>query len=373
MCTAFFVIGEAEPRGGHDASTSAPAAAPPPSLSLLLLFNRDEFLDRETAPASFWGDHPHVLAGRDLRRGGTWVGVTKTGRWALLTNFRELNFSGAGPGAPSRGVLPTDFLTGHQSPLEYLEGLVTSRSGMAAHNGFNLVVGVAGGGGGGGAAAAAAYLTNRGPPGAPGHGRPVALGSGVYGLSNGPLGRGGASHATGWVKVDAGVAALRSFMGPDGALAGPPPPSPAALPWGTLFGAGLMGCAVRAPPGALPRTGVPPEYEAALSSTFIPPTRNLFGQGKGLVYGTRSQTGVALFSDGRGVLVERSAAVAEEEDCGNPPPPSTPTPVPIAWTEVVHEFVVEAGGADGGDVVVVDEAGGCAGGPEEGEAGLVGT
>jgi uncharacterized protein with NRDE domain len=377
MCTAFFVLGE---EGAADAGDGAAStSASPPSLALLVLFNRDEFLDRETAAAHFWTpDHPHVLAGRDLRRGGTWVGVTTAGRFALLTNFREPNFSGAGPGAPSRGVLPTDFLTGGQSPLAYLEGLV--RAGCAAaHNGFNLVVGQLGGVGGGRAAAQAAYLTNRGPPGAPGHGAPTLLGPGVYGLSNGPLGRcedgRAAPPQTGWAKVDAGVAALRRLMAA-GALTTPAAaPTPAALPWPLLFGASLMGCDTRAPPHALPRTGIPPSIEAALSSTFIPATANLFGHGKGVVYGTRSQTGVAVYGNGRAVLVERSAAVVG--DCAQrpSPPPTSPSPVPVAWTEVVHEFVVQewkGGRSEGGAAqVVVDAAGGCADGPEE-EEGLVG-
>ena len=55
--------------------------------------NRDEFFDRPTLPLHFWPDQPGVLAGRDimkeeLEERGTWMGVSKEGRLAVLTNFR---------------------------------------------------------------------------------------------------------------------------------------------------------------------------------------------------------------------------------------------------------------------------------------------
>ena len=354
MCTAFFVLdGAAEDGDGDGASTSASTYTSSP-LSLLLLFNRDEFLDRETATAHFWADHPAVLAGRDLRRGGTWVGVTTAGRWALLTNFRERSFSA--PGAPSRGVLPTDFLTGTETPFAYATRVAADAA--TSHNGFNLVVGDS---------RSAVYLTNRGPADAPGFGAPVRLSPGVYGLSNGPLGGGEGGAATGWVKVDAGVAALRRLLA-SGALSCA---SPTSLPWPTLFGSALMGCAARAPPDALPITGIPPHIEAALSSTFIPPAANLLGGGAGVAYGTRSQTGVAILADGRAALVERSARVVEGGggEGGEVSTSSAPRVLPLAWTEVVHEFRVEStGDAD----LVLAEAGGCAS-PEAEAGGLVGT
>jgi uncharacterized protein with NRDE domain len=393
MCTAFFILGggcagcssgnaaddaarDVTSRGGGGnggvtASTSSAPATPCASPSLLILFNRDEFFDRETAPAGFWADHPALLAGRDLRRGGTWLGVTRAGRWALLTNFREPDPRSAGPAAPSRGALPTDFLTGSAGPLEYLQSVA---EGLHAHNGFNLVVGDARSG-------AAAYLTNRGPAGAPGHGAPVPLGPGVYGLSNGPLGRARHPHdhdgdgdgdghthqaalqkKTGWAKVDDGVAALRSLLA-SGALDAP---FPATLPWASLFGSGLMGRTARDPPGRLPPTGLPQSVETVLSSLFIPATTGVLSD---VPYGTRCQTGVAVGADGRSaVLVERSgcvdegacaaeAAADDDEDDGDG------ACVPVRWTQVVHEFTVEAG--EGG-AVVVDEAGACASPESEG-------
>ena len=61
-----------------------------PGVPLLLAFNRDEFLSRPTEPCHIWPDHPHVLGGRDITGGGTWLGITKHGRAAFLTNYREV-------------------------------------------------------------------------------------------------------------------------------------------------------------------------------------------------------------------------------------------------------------------------------------------
>ncbi|MEE9254880.1 MAG: NRDE family protein, partial [Pseudomonadales bacterium] len=55
---------------------------------LIVAANRDEFHERPTAGAHFWGDHSQLLAGRDLKEGGTWMGITRDGRFAAVTNFR---------------------------------------------------------------------------------------------------------------------------------------------------------------------------------------------------------------------------------------------------------------------------------------------
>ena len=72
-----------------------------PDYPLVFAGNRDEFYDRPTVSAAFWDEAPHVLGGRDLKAGGTWLGVTKGGYWATVTNVRD-----QGPhreNAPSRG------------------------------------------------------------------------------------------------------------------------------------------------------------------------------------------------------------------------------------------------------------------------------
>ena len=61
-----------------------------PNYKLILAGNRDEFYNRKTAPANFWTDHRHILGGRDLEAGGTWLAMTKQGKIAMVTNYRDL-------------------------------------------------------------------------------------------------------------------------------------------------------------------------------------------------------------------------------------------------------------------------------------------
>jgi uncharacterized protein with NRDE domain len=107
-----------------------------PQISLLVAANRDEWRDRPAAPATWWDDAPHVLGGRDLQAGGTWLGVTNRGRFAAITNFRDP--SARKTVAPSRGQLVADFLRGEMPPKAYLADLAP-RAG--AFNDFNLLVG----------------------------------------------------------------------------------------------------------------------------------------------------------------------------------------------------------------------------------------
>lgn len=96
-----------------------------------LLSNRDEFLDRPAAPLDYWPDHP-ILAGRDLRSGGAWLGFGPNGRWGVLTNL-----PGPAPAnPPTRGRLVQDFLTGQLTPAQYAESIQRER-----YAGFNLLIG----------------------------------------------------------------------------------------------------------------------------------------------------------------------------------------------------------------------------------------
>ena len=106
-----------------------------PGVRLIVAANRDEFFERPTAPAAFWNDHPEVLAGRDQRAGGTWLGVTKGGRFAAITNYR--NPRDRRDDAPSRGALVSDFLTGGESSADYATAL---HRRAAPYNGFSLVM-----------------------------------------------------------------------------------------------------------------------------------------------------------------------------------------------------------------------------------------
>lgn len=136
---------------------------PDPDHRLVVAANRDEFYARPTAQAAWWEDAPHVLGGRDLEAGGTWLGVTRGGRFAAVTNFRE---EPPDPMPPrSRGALTADFLTSDTSPADYLEQV---RAVANEFRGFNLIVADAD---------SVLYFSNR-------EGRVRELTTGFYGLSN---------------------------------------------------------------------------------------------------------------------------------------------------------------------------------------------
>jgi len=102
---------------------------------LVVAANRDEFYARPTERPDFWKDAPHILGGRDLQAGGTWLGVTRGGRFAAVTNFRESPLEPVPP--RSRGALTADFLRSTESCTDYL-----SHIKPIAHEfrGFNLII-----------------------------------------------------------------------------------------------------------------------------------------------------------------------------------------------------------------------------------------
>ncbi|MEM7362603.1 MAG: NRDE family protein [Pseudomonadota bacterium] len=139
------------------------ALNPNDQFNLVLAANRDEQYGRPSRAANFWDDHPNVLAGRDLSAGGTWLGVTRNGRFAAVTNFRE---DPPHPIPPrSRGELTANFLIGNDSPHHYLHQVAQVGD---EYRGFNLVVGDGN---------EYCYLSNR-------EGIVRHLTSGCYGLSN---------------------------------------------------------------------------------------------------------------------------------------------------------------------------------------------
>lgn len=105
-----------------------------PDFPLILAANRDEFHARPTREAHWWPDSPDILGGRDLQAGGTWLALHRRGRFATVTNFRDVQAPKAG--LRSRGRLVTEFLAGDLTPAGYLDTIDEDR-----YAGFNLIVG----------------------------------------------------------------------------------------------------------------------------------------------------------------------------------------------------------------------------------------
>lgn len=107
-----------------------------PQYSLILAANRDEYYNRPAVSAHFWEDDSNVLAGRDLEKLGTWMGITRLGRFSSITNYRDSSLLLNNP--ISRGELVSNYLLGDQSSKGYLEKVKETNN---LYNGFNLLVG----------------------------------------------------------------------------------------------------------------------------------------------------------------------------------------------------------------------------------------
>ena len=219
---------------------------------LIIAANRDEFYDRKTAPADYWKDYPEILGGRDLAAGGTWLGITKSGRISMITNYRDPK--NIDPKAPSRGQLVTDYLLSRVSPDLYLRSLEPNAK---KYNGFNLITGTTD---------ELWYFSNY-------REGITQLEPGLYGLSNHLM-------ETPWPKVTEGKkrmsAALKKQFKPD-----------------DLFE--LLLDDKIAKDEALPDTGVGLERERALSSMFI----------KSPGYGTRCSTVILVDYQNQVFFAER--------------------------------------------------------------------
>jgi uncharacterized protein with NRDE domain len=225
-----------------------------PAYPLIVAANRDEYFARPAAPAGFWEDHAHLLAGRDLEAGGTWLGITLEGRFAALTNYR--NPADRRSGVPSRGALVSDFLGGDAGPAEYVKRIEKT---AASYNGFSLLVGNED---------SLWFFSNRGSP-------PLRVAPGVHGLSNHLL-------DTPWPKVEKAKAQLASQLD---------------RPFTADAAFELLSDTGRAPSAELPSTGVSLELEERLSAIRI-----LAAGG----YGTRCSTALCFGKDGRVEFHERS-------------------------------------------------------------------
>lgn len=107
-----------------------------PNYKLIVVANRDEAYARPTAAAHFWRDEPTILAGRDLLQMGSWLGITKQGRFAALTNFRDPSQSFEG--SISRGEIVRNYLNEVISPVDFLHVLNEDKD---LYDGFNVIVG----------------------------------------------------------------------------------------------------------------------------------------------------------------------------------------------------------------------------------------
>ncbi|WDP89706.1 MAG: NRDE family protein [Desulfobacter sp.] len=232
---------------------------PSDDYSLILAANRDEFYARPTRPMSFWPGTPRILAGKDLEAGGTWFGAGPSGRFAALTNYRDLGRIKTN--APSRGGLIPEFLAFQGAVTDFLSAL-DKKAG--AYSGFNLLAGEAG--------RQVYWYSNITR-------KTVTVTQGIHGLSNSLL-------DSPWPKVTLGKTALESAIKKD--------PRDNEL----LFS--LLADTNRPPDHRLPDTGVGLEWERILSPLFI----------ESDTYGTRSSTLMRIAAAGKIEILERTWADA---------------------------------------------------------------
>lgn len=222
---------------------------------LILAANRDEFYQRPTRPADHWEDQPDILAGRDLKGLGTWLGISSRGRLAAITNYRDP--ASINSAAPTRGLLVSDFLSGSDPAQTYLQRLSDNANRF---NGFNLLLFDDTG---------LWYYSNRAAD-------IIALKPGVHGLSNHLLN-------TRWPKINRGLAALENNLSETGGV----DPDKLLL---------MLEDRRPAPDDALPHTGVGIEWERLLSPMFI----------HSETYGTRCSSVVLIDNSANITFIEKT-------------------------------------------------------------------
>jgi len=247
-----------------------------PDYPLVVAANRDEFYERDTEKMDWWSEHPELLAGRDradvLGSPGTWLGFTKSGRFAALTNVRAP--SEKNPDARTRGELSLMYLTGEHKPDGFIQ---QNAKRFEQYNGFNMLMADLSDP----SDAQMHWVSNRMMLGQSIRPRKTfpkqALDAGVYGLSNAML-------DTPWPKVTHRVAAFAQTL---------------AMDQGNLKHVDqylhLLSDNRVAVDQELPSTGVSKEWEKALSPAFIQTP----------MYGTRSSTVLRIRNDGAFEMVER--------------------------------------------------------------------
>ncbi len=233
-----------------------------PVYKLIVAANRDEFYQRPTAPVHFWEDHPEILAGRDLEKMGTWMGINRSGRFAALTNYRNPNETTVGK--RSRGEIVAGALKHRGDMQDYIEHLTENDH---LYPGYNLLAGDAD---------ELFYYSNI-------EQERKKLEPGIYGVSNHLLN-------TNWPKVEIGTRGLAEILNEKTAELVP-----------SLFS--LLYQTESASDERLPKTGVSLEWERILSPIFI----------KSENYGTRSST-VLLLEDKKIHLFERVFTGGQKKD-----------------------------------------------------------
>ena len=226
-----------------------------PDYPLVLVANRDEYYARPAQAAHFWPDRPNIFAGRDLEAGGSWLGVTRSGRVAALTNYRDPASHRAD--AASRGSLVSEYLSLENSPRQYAASLLQQAD---RYNGFNLLLGDGN---------ELVYYSNRGDG-------IESLQPGVYGLSNALL-------DTPWPKTRNAKARLGQWLANPGTVE-------------TL--ARLLVDPTTAEDDELPSTGIDRQLEKALSAQFIELEH----------YGTRCASALTVDDLGKAEFIEQCFA-----------------------------------------------------------------
>ncbi len=220
---------------------------------LIFAANRDEFYNRPSEQAEFWNDFPDLLAGKDLQAGGTWMGITRQGKFAAITNFRDLK--NHKNDAPSRGNLTLDFLANDIHPEDYYNSL---KPQLKNFNGFNLILGTVD---------ALYYFSNKTE-------YLKKLEPAIHGISNALL-------DTSWPKVEKSKNHLQRLVQRD-----------EIHPWEVLD---ILKDSTLAKDKELPDTGVGLELERVLSPVFI----------KSEKYGTRCSSVVMVDKDNNVKFLEK--------------------------------------------------------------------
>jgi uncharacterized protein with NRDE domain len=225
-----------------------------PIYKVIIAANRDEFYSRPTEPAKFWDEKTFLLAGKDLRAGGTWLGITKQGRFAAITNYRSAKDTI--PNRPTRGKLVTDFLENDGTPLNFANRLIPNSE---EYNGYNLIFMDT---------ETACYFSNKTK-------RAIFLQSGIYALSNHFLG-------TPWPKVERSKKSFSHIVKNENITAE------------DLFD--ILSDTSTPPDELLPDTGIGLDIERAVSPIFVSTP----------FYGTRSSTVILIDKKGNVTFREKS-------------------------------------------------------------------